>query len=46
VPESEPLSGLSLVGSAVVAQAKKNPVPFAVVIGFLVALRIRRRRRH
>jgi uncharacterized protein len=46
VPESEPLNGLALVGSAVVAQAKKNPVPFALAIGFLVALRIRRRRRH
>jgi carbon monoxide dehydrogenase subunit G len=45
-PESEPIQGLSLVGSVLVSRIKKNPAPFAaLLVGFLLALRILRRRR-
>jgi hypothetical protein len=44
-PESEPISALSLVGSVAVKRAKENPVPAAaLVVGFLLALRVFRRR--
>jgi hypothetical protein len=44
-PESEPISALSLVGSVAVTRAKENPVPAAaLVVGFLLALRVFRRR--
>ena len=44
-PESEPVSALSLVGSVALKRAKENPVPLAaLVIGFLTALRLLRRR--
>jgi carbon monoxide dehydrogenase subunit G len=43
--ESEPVEGLSLMGSVLLNQAKRNPAPIAaLVIGFLVALRVLRRR--
>jgi carbon monoxide dehydrogenase subunit G len=43
--ESEPVQGLSLMASVLVNQAKRNPAPVAaLVIGFLVALRVLRRR--
>ena len=43
--ESEPVNGLSLMGSVAWSQAKSNPAPIlAVIIGFLVALRVFRRR--
>jgi carbon monoxide dehydrogenase subunit G len=43
--ESEPVQGLSLVGSALWSQAKQNPAPLvALVLGFLLALRVLRRR--
>ena len=43
--ENEPVNGLSLMGSVAWSQAKSNPAPIlAVVIGFLVALRVFRRR--
>jgi carbon monoxide dehydrogenase subunit G len=43
--ESEPVEGLSLMASVLVNQAKRNPAPVvALVIGFLVALRVLRRR--
>ncbi|MDQ6729569.1 MAG: SRPBCC family protein [Actinomycetota bacterium] len=43
--ESEPVKGLSLMASVLVNQAKRNPAPIAaLVIGFLVALRVLRRR--
>ncbi|MEO8966628.1 MAG: SRPBCC family protein [Solirubrobacteraceae bacterium] len=43
--ESEPVEGLSLIASVLVNQAKRNPAPIAaLVIGFLVALRVLRRR--
>jgi hypothetical protein len=42
---NEPLDAGSLVGSAVVSQVKNNPAPLiALVIGFLIALRVFRRR--
>jgi len=44
-PESEPISALSLVGSVAVKRAKENPAPLiAMVLGFLAALRLLRRR--
>jgi carbon monoxide dehydrogenase subunit G len=43
--ESEPVEGLSLMASVLWGQAKRNPVQaIAVVIGFLLALRVFRRR--
>ena len=43
--ESEPIHGLSLVGSVLWSRAKSNPVPIAaVVIGLLMARRLLRRR--
>ncbi|MGH2915089.1 MAG: SRPBCC domain-containing protein [Solirubrobacteraceae bacterium] len=45
VVEPEPVQGLSLVGSALLARAKRNRVPLAaLIVGFLVALRVLRRR--
>jgi uncharacterized protein len=45
VAESEPVQGLSLMASVVWGQAKRNPAPFvALVLGFLLALRVLRRR--
>ncbi len=45
VEESEPVQGLSLIGSVLWGQVKRNPIPVAaLVIGFLVALRVLRRR--
>jgi carbon monoxide dehydrogenase subunit G len=42
---SEPIQGLSLVGSVAWSRVKSNPAPLvALVIGFLVALRVLRRR--
>jgi len=44
-PESEPLSAVSLVGSAALTRVKENPAPMAALIcGFLLALRVLRRR--
>jgi carbon monoxide dehydrogenase subunit G len=44
-PENEPLSVVSLVGSVVLRRVKDNPVPFAaLVVGFLLAMRVFRRR--
>jgi carbon monoxide dehydrogenase subunit G len=43
--ESEPVQGLTLVGSALWSQAKQNPASFvALVLGLLLALRVLRRR--
>ncbi len=45
IQESEPIQGLSLIGSVLWGQVKRNPIPVAaLVIGFLVALRVLRRR--
>jgi carbon monoxide dehydrogenase subunit G len=45
MPESEPVQGLSLVGGALLRQARQNPAPVvAVLLGFLLALRVLRRR--
>jgi carbon monoxide dehydrogenase subunit G len=45
VPESEPIHGLTLVASVLWSRAKGNPAPAAaVVFGFLLALRVFRRR--
>ncbi len=45
MPESEPVQGLSLMGEALWGQAKRNPAPFvALVLGFLLAIRVLRRR--
>jgi uncharacterized protein len=42
---SEPMDGLSLVGGAMWSRVKKNPAPVvALVLGFLLALRVLRRR--
>ncbi len=44
-PESEPVQGLSLMGSALWSQAKRKPVATsALVLGFLLAVRVLRRR--
>jgi carbon monoxide dehydrogenase subunit G len=44
-PEAEPLSAVSLVGSVALRRVKENPAPLAaLVVGFLVALRVLRRR--
>jgi carbon monoxide dehydrogenase subunit G len=44
--ESEPLDALSLMRAVAVNKVKSNPVPFAgVIVGFVVALRVVRRRR-
>ncbi len=46
MPESEPVQGLSLMGGVLWGQAKRNPAPFvALVLGFLLAIRVLRRRR-
>jgi carbon monoxide dehydrogenase subunit G len=46
MPESEPVQGLSLMGGALWGQAKRNPAPIvALVLGFLLAIRVLRRRR-
>jgi hypothetical protein len=46
MPESEPVQGLSLMGGALWGQAKRNPAPFvALMLGFLLAIRVLRRRR-
>jgi carbon monoxide dehydrogenase subunit G len=43
--ETEPISAVSLVGSVALKRAKENPAPLvALVIGFLAALRLLRRR--
>ena len=43
--ENEPAQGLSLLGSALWAQIKRNPLQIAaLVFGFLLALRVLRRR--
>jgi carbon monoxide dehydrogenase subunit G len=43
--ETEPISAVSLVGSIALKRAKENPAPLAaLVIGFLAALRLLRRR--
>ena len=45
MPESEPVQGLSLMASALWGQAKRNPAQaIALVFGFLLALRVLRRR--
>lgn len=45
VAESEPVQGLSLIGSVLWGQVKRNPAPLvALVLGFLLALRVLRRR--
>jgi carbon monoxide dehydrogenase subunit G len=45
VAESEPVQGLSLMVSVLWNQAKRNPAPIAaMVLGFLLALRVFRRR--
>jgi carbon monoxide dehydrogenase subunit G len=45
VQESEPVEGLSLMASVLWGQAKRNPAQFAaLVFGFLLALRVLRRR--
>ncbi|MGO9884516.1 MAG: SRPBCC family protein [Solirubrobacteraceae bacterium] len=45
VAESEPVQGLSLMGSVLWGQVKRNPAPLvALVLGFLLALRVLRRR--
>ena len=42
--ESEPVEGLSLMASVMLNQIKRNPAPVAaLIIGFLVALRVLRR---
>ncbi len=44
-PEPEPISAVSLVGSVALRRVKENPAPLAaLVIGFLAALRVLRRR--
>jgi carbon monoxide dehydrogenase subunit G len=44
-PETEPISALSIVGSVALKRIKENPAPLAaLVVGFLVALRVLRRR--
>jgi uncharacterized protein len=44
-PEAEPISAVSLVGSVALKRLKENPAPLAaLVIGFLAALRLLRRR--
>jgi hypothetical protein len=46
MPESEPVQGLSLMASALWGQAKRNPAQLAALaLGFLLALRVFRRRR-
>jgi uncharacterized protein len=44
--DNEPLDGMSLVGGALVAQVKSNPVPFVggLLVALLVVLRLVRRR--
>jgi carbon monoxide dehydrogenase subunit G len=45
MPESEPVQGLSLMASALLGQAKRNPAQVAaLILGFLLALRVFRRR--
>jgi uncharacterized protein len=45
MPETEPVQGLSLMVSALWGQAKRNPAQaIALVVGFLLALRVFRRR--
>jgi uncharacterized protein len=45
VQESEPIQGLTLAGSVIWGQIKRNPAQLiALVVGFLVALRVLRRR--
>ena len=44
-PESEPISALSLVGGVAVKRVRENPIPLlALLVGFLIALRVFRRR--
>jgi len=44
--ESQPLDGLSLMGTVLLNRVKSNPVPLiGVLVGFLVAVRVRRQRR-
>jgi uncharacterized protein len=44
-PESEPISAVSLIGSVAAKRVKENPAPFAaLIVGFLLALRVFRRR--
>jgi carbon monoxide dehydrogenase subunit G len=46
VVESEPLDAVSLMRALVVKKAKSNPMPFiGVAVGFIVAIRVLRRRR-
>jgi carbon monoxide dehydrogenase subunit G len=43
--ETEPISAVSLIGSVAIKRAKENPAPLAaLMIGFLAALRLLRRR--
>jgi hypothetical protein len=43
--EAEPVEGLSLMGSVLWSQVKRNPAPVvALVLGFLLALRVFRHR--
>jgi carbon monoxide dehydrogenase subunit G len=44
-PESEPVHGLSLVGSVLASRVRENPRPFLAVLGGLLFLRLVRRRR-
>jgi carbon monoxide dehydrogenase subunit G len=45
-PETEPIQGLSLMGTVLLNQVKRNPAPFAgALVAFAVVLRLRRRRR-
>jgi carbon monoxide dehydrogenase subunit G len=45
VAPAPPVQGLSLVGSVLVARARRNPKPLLAVIGALLFLRLRRRGR-
>jgi uncharacterized protein len=45
IEPAEPLQGLSLVGSALLARVKRNPAPLIAVAGGLLVLRMVRRRR-
>jgi len=45
VQESEPVQGLTLMGSVLWGRVKRNPAQIvALVVGFLLALRVFRRR--
>src|SRR5437588_84242 len=42
---AEPIQGLSLVGGAMLERIRRNPVPYAFVLGMLLAILLRGRRR-